>query len=111
MRRDNKAFTTPLLQEKAAALGTAIKLARVARDITQADCAERAHMSVRSLARIENGDVSVSFSGWLQALNQVGLIELLAVPSVPQNDIVGEARRKKESRSRASKTTKVSYEF
>jgi transcriptional regulator with XRE-family HTH domain len=111
MRRDNKVFTAPLLLQKAAALGTAIKLARVARDMTQADCAERAHLSMRSLARIEKGDVSVSFSGWLQALNQVGLIELLTAPSVPQNDIVGEARRTKARRSRAGKMAKALYEF
>lgn len=111
MKRDNKVFTAPLLLEKAAALGAAIRLARVARDMTQADCAARAHLSTRSLARIEKGDVSVGFSGWLQALNQVGLIDLLTTPSVPQNDIVGEARRTKERRSRASKTAQVLYEF
>jgi transcriptional regulator with XRE-family HTH domain len=111
MKRINKEFTSPLLLDTAARLGAAIKLARVARDITQIDCAERAHLSTRSLARIEKGDVSVSLSGWLQALNQVGLMALLEVPATPEKDLVGEIRRNKELRSRASKRLGETYEF
>lgn len=98
------------LLKKATALGEAISLARVARDMTRQDCAERAHISPSTLVRIEKGDVSVSFSAWLLAMEQVGLVGLIEPAARPYNDVIGETRRKAEVRRRVHKTTSR-YDF
>ena len=104
MKRVNADFTPPELHQRAQALGQALKLARIARDLTRQDCAERAHISPSTLARIEGGDVAVSMAAWLMAMNQVGLIGLLEAPSQPENDVIGTLRRKGEVRQRVRKT-------
>lgn len=111
MRRDNKDFTPDPLKATAASLGNAIKMARIARATTRRDCAERARISSSTLARIERGDVSVSFSGWLVALEQVGLFKLIEPALAPQNDVVGEAKRGASARKRASKARGTDYDF
>lgn len=110
MKRNNSDFTPPELHTRAQTLGQALKQARIARDLTRQDCAERAHISASTLARIENGDVAVSLSAWLMAMNQVGLLGLLDAASNPDNDVIGAVRRKREVRQRARKV-KGLYDF
>jgi transcriptional regulator with XRE-family HTH domain len=104
MRRENKNFTSTELLNRAAQLGAAIRLARIARDLTRQDCAKRARVSPSTLMRIEKGDVSVSFSAWLMTLEEVGLVGLIDPASLPYNDVIGEARRMGDARRRAHKS-------
>jgi transcriptional regulator with XRE-family HTH domain len=111
MKRNNKDFSTPELGYQATALGRAVAAARIARNMTRKDFSERANISPSTLIRIENGDVSVSFSSWLLAFERAGLLGLLQPLANPQNDVVGEARRKTESRVRPRKTASKTGEY
>jgi transcriptional regulator with XRE-family HTH domain len=111
MKRNNKEFSTPELGHRATALGRAVAAARIARNMTRKDFSERANISPSTLIRIENGDVSVSFSSWLQAFDRAGLLGLLEPLASPQNDVIGEARRKAESRLRPRKTASKTGEY
>jgi transcriptional regulator with XRE-family HTH domain len=111
MKRNNKDFSSPELAQRAAILGRAVAAARIARNMTRQDFSERANISPSTLIRIENGDVSVSFSSWLQAFERAGLLGLLQPLTNPQNDLIGEARRKTESRLRPRKTASKTGEY
>jgi transcriptional regulator with XRE-family HTH domain len=111
MKRKNRDFSSPELAQRASALGHAVAAARIARNMTRQDFSERANISPSTLIRIENGDVSVSFSSWLQAFERAGLLGLLQPLANPQNDVIGEARRKTESRLRPRKTASKTDEY
>jgi transcriptional regulator with XRE-family HTH domain len=111
MKRNNKEFLSQALTRQAAHLGQAVIAARIARNMTRQDFSERANISPSTLMRIENGDVSVSFSSWLQAFERAGLLGLLQPLGNPQNDLVGEARRKAESRARPRKTASKTGDY
>src|ERR1700712_17587 len=111
MKRNNKGFVSIDLVQQATSLGRAVNAARVARNMTRQDFSERANMSPSTLMRIENGDVSVSFSSWLQAFERAGLLGLLQPLANPQNDVIGEARRKTESRVRPRKPASKTGEY
>ena len=111
MKRDNREFSSPELSREAEGLGRAIAAARIARNMTRKDFSERANISPSTLVRIENGDVSVSFSSWLHAFERAGLLGLLQPLANPQNDVIGEARRKTESRVRPRKTASKTGEY
>lgn len=100
MKRNNKEFISADLLHQATRLGRAVSAARIARNMTRQDFSERANISASTLVRIENGDVAVSFSSWLQAFERAGILGLLQPLASPQNDLIGEARRKNESRAR-----------
>ena len=111
MKRNNKEFSTPELGHRAKSLGHAVAAARIARNMTRKDFSERANISPSTLIRIENGDVSVSFSSWLQAFERAGLLGLLEPLASPHNDVIGEARRTAESRLRPRKTASKTGEY
>jgi hypothetical protein len=108
MKRNNKDFSSPELGLQATRLGRAVAAARIARNMTRKDFSERANISPSTLIRI---DVSVSFSSWLHAFERAGLLGLLQPLANPQNDVIGEARRKTESRVRPRKTASKTGEY
>jgi transcriptional regulator with XRE-family HTH domain len=102
MRRPEAAFASPASIAASGQLGAAIRLARLARNLTQADFAERARMSVATLQRIERGDPAVSFSSWLSAMEVSNLLPILQRAADPDADAAGRARRQLEQRKRAT---------
>lgn len=83
MRKDEKNFASPAVKQAASRFGRSIRLARLSRNMTQEAAAERAKMSTYTWIKIEKGDVSVSMSSWLSALECVGLLNTLGPASSP----------------------------
>jgi transcriptional regulator with XRE-family HTH domain len=103
MRRPEASFASPISASVAVQLGRAIRLARLGRNLTQADFAERARVSVATLQRIEHGDPAVSFTSWLSAMETGSLLPLLKAAADPSADARGDAQRQMDQRRRASK--------
>ncbi len=103
MRRPQLSAASPIALQVATRLGEAIRRARLARNYTMQDFADRARMSLITLNRIEHGDVSVGFSFWLAGLEAASLMHLLTQAADPALDTAGEAQRKLEERKRASR--------
>ena len=103
MRRPEASFVSPTSASVAVQLGRAISLARLGRNLTQADFAERARFSVATLQRIERGDPAVSFTSWLSAMEAGSLLPLLKAAADPSADARGNAQRQLEQRRRASR--------
>jgi transcriptional regulator with XRE-family HTH domain len=103
MRRPEASFASPLAASVAAQLGGAIRGARLGRNLTQGDFAQRARVSLATLQRIERGDPAVSFTSWLSALEASSLLNVLKAAAEQSTDAVGGARRQIEQRQRASR--------
>jgi transcriptional regulator with XRE-family HTH domain len=102
MRRPEAAFASPKSASVAAELGRAVRSARLGRNLTQADFAERARVSVATLQRIEKGDPAVSFTSWLSAMEASALLPALKEVADPALDARGTAQRKLDERKRAT---------
>ena len=102
MRRPETAFATPSSLGAAQKLGRAVRLARLARNLTQVDFAERSRISLATLNRIERGAPAVSFTSWLSALETASLLSLLERLADPDADARGRVQRSMEVRKRAS---------
>lgn len=95
MQRPEASFATPEVTQAARALGLAIKQARLARNRTRKDFAERAHISPATLDRLEHGDVAVRMGAWFAALQAANLLPLLEKLSNPDADTLGRVEREK----------------
>jgi len=84
-------------------LGSRLAAARVQQDLTQAQLAERAGVSKRTLERLESGAVATQLSTLLRVLRVLGLqqrLELLLPEPVPSP--IAQLKRKGRTRRRAS---------
>ena len=68
-----KAVLFPQTAKKLKTTGEQIKLARLRRELSSQQVAERAHISRITLHKIESGDPSVSMGMYLAVLNALGL--------------------------------------
>ncbi len=109
MRKEEKNFASPSVKQAASRFGQSIRLARLSRNMTQQAAAERAKMSTYTWIKIEKGDVSVSTSSWLSALECVGLLDALG-PTSPLALQQG-PRLQAVERLRATRTTTTDYNF
>ena len=75
------------------AIAAALKAARVVREMTQSDLATKAGLSLRTVARIERGEVSVSLNAWLATVIALDLEELLQPLADPAADKFGQQQR------------------
>lgn len=83
MRKKEQAFASPNVLNSAHTWGRQIQAARLARNLTQTDAAERGRMSLWTWLKIEKGEVSVSMASWLAAFEVVGLLAGIAIPDDP----------------------------
>ena len=58
----------------AQALASAIRTARQARGLSQADLAERARISLPTLSRLEGGHPGIALWAWLSVMEALGLL-------------------------------------
>lgn len=115
MRRPEASFASPISASVAEQLGEAVRASRLDRNLTQADFAERARMSVATLQRVERGDPAVSFTSWLSAMEASSLLN--ALQSVVESAGDGHRRvrvvepRRRASRPRLHASSLDSYAF
>jgi transcriptional regulator with XRE-family HTH domain len=84
-------------------LGARLTGARLERNLTQADLAEQAGVSKRTLERLESGEVAVQLSGFVRVCRALGLVERLdtLIPVAPPSPIA-QLKLQGKKRTRAS---------
>ncbi len=114
MQKQEANFATPATLAAARKLGDAVRQARLARNRTREDFAQRARISAPTLDRLERGDVAVRMGAWLAALETSNLLHLLDVVSDPDSDTLGKVERARQVergvRKRASGAKAVAKE-
>lgn len=98
-----KTILLPRQQRLLAKLGENIRLARLRRDLSAEQVAERAGIGRSTLTRLEQGNEGVSINIYIKVLTVLGLDDDIA--KVAEDDIVGRRLQdaKLMTRSRASK--------
>lgn len=100
MRRNLKRLIPPDSLAVFAAIGAALKRARVARNFTLDAAAGRSGVSRASIARMERGDPSVAFGAYGAYLHLLGLFSQVAEACEPAQDALGEHLRAQQVRQR-----------
>ncbi len=102
-----KTILLPKQQRILATLGENIHLARLRRDLSAEQVAERAGIGRSTLTRLERGAESVSINVYIKVLSVLGLERDLA--NVAQDDIMGHRLQdaKLLTRQRASKKQSI----
>ena len=79
-----------------------MRQARLARQWTLANLAERARVSIATLKRIEGGSLSASLGAWLGVVERVGLLSRLTELRDPSSEaLLNETRAKRTRRKTA----------
>lgn len=84
-------------------LGARLAGARLARNLTQAELAEQAGVSKRTVERLESGEVATQLSGFVRVCRALGLLERFEalVPEAEASPIA-QLQRRGRQRQRAS---------
>lgn len=96
-----KIKASPATKRELRHLGSRLREARLRRALTQKLIAERASISVYTLGRIEDGDVSVSIGSYAMVLQALGLIDGWG----NVRDSLGEELAEEQLRKRAPKAS------
>lgn len=104
MKRQESGFASPPAKATGHHLGALVRQARIARNWTLVELAERARVSLATLKRIEGGSVSTSFGAWLAVLERVGLMSHLAELRDPASEALFNQTRAKRARSKPPET-------
>jgi transcriptional regulator with XRE-family HTH domain len=86
-------------------LGLRLAAARLARDLTQAELAEEAGVSKRTLERLETGQAATQLSGFVRVCRALGLLDRLdalipAAAASPLAELELQGRRRQRARGR-----------
>ncbi|MDR1076270.1 MAG: helix-turn-helix domain-containing protein [Xanthomonadaceae bacterium] len=84
-------------------LGTRLAATRLAQNLTQAQLAEQAGVSKRTVERLESGEVALQLTGLIRVCRALGLLNRLdlLVPE-PVSSPLAQLKRKGRTRQRAS---------
>lgn len=96
-----KVKTSPATKRELRFLGARIREARLRRQLTQRLIAERASVTLPTLARIEKGDPGVSIGSYALVLQALGLLEGWS----QIQDSLGEELAEEQLRKRAPRRT------
>jgi transcriptional regulator with XRE-family HTH domain len=102
MKRREQFFSSAAGQTTARHLGTLVRQARLARQWTLAELAERARVSPATLKRVEKGALSASLGVWLSVFERLGLLPRLAELRDPSSEaLLNETRARRARRKRS----------
>jgi len=102
MRRSQSEVVSPPVLATARHLASLVKQARLARNWSQADLAERARISSPTVQRIEQGAVTAALGAWLAVFERLGLLDRLGEIRDPASEaLLNETRSKRGGRRRA----------
>ena len=104
MKRQESEFASPPAEAGGRHLGALVRQARIARNWTLAELAERAKVSLATLKRIEGGSLSTSLGAWLAVFERVGLLSRLAELRDQASEALLNETRAKRPRGRSAKT-------
>ena len=104
MRRQESAFVSPSVEAAGHHLGALVRQARLARNWTMTELAERTRVSLATLKRIEGGSLSTSLGAWMAVFERVGLMSRLAELRDPASEALLNQTRAKRPRGRPAKS-------
>jgi transcriptional regulator with XRE-family HTH domain len=113
MKMDKQASDEAILRE----LGERLARIRLARNLTQAQLAQQAGVSKRTVERLESGSVATQLSGFIRVCRMLDIIERFdmlvpePLPSPLEQLRLGGRQRRRASAARTKKTSDKNWEW
>ena len=112
MKRAASDFMLEGVEDLLVQIGSNIKTARMNRNMTISELANRVHVDEKTISRLESGKPSSNLKNLISILVVFGLEDSLLSIANPQNDEVGKALATKKVRVRANnKSEDISDDF
>lgn len=92
-------------------VGSNIKIARMRRNLTIQELANRIHVDERTISRMEKGDSSINFKNLVTVLITLGIADSVVKLASPDDDEVGKALELQKKPQRVRKIDKLSDDF
>ncbi len=94
-----------------AALGERLKRARLMRNWTQAEAAQKTGLSVSSVKKVEAGSAHITVAAYIALLDVFGLPTAIDALIAPGDDTIGEALANRGRRQRARAETSQEWDL
>jgi len=113
MTARNKLLTAPpyAVQQTLSRLGADLRTARVRRNLTIKDMAEKIGTGERAVADAEKGKVSTSAAVYTALLWALGLLDHMANVAAPEHDAEGQTLALAREKRRAGSRSELSNDF
>lgn len=104
MKRKESDFASPAVLHATQHLARLVRQARLARNWSQADLAERARISAPTMHRIEKSGVESSMGAWLSVLECLGLLgKITNISDAVSTAIIESTQAKRPRKNRADR--------
>lgn len=111
MKKSSSHFVMFGVEELLEHVGLNIKTARIRRNITIKELANRIHVDERTISRLEKGDTSINFKNLVTVLMVLGLEDSVLDIADPNQDQVGKALELQKQPKRVRKMDQLSDDF
>ena len=111
MKKSSSQFLMFGVEELLQQVGQNIKTARIRRNLTILELANRVHVDERTISRLEKGDPSINFKNLVTVLMVLGLEGSVFYLSDPNADELGRALELKKYPKRVRKMDQLSDDF
>ena len=111
MNKSSSSFMIDGVAEILQQIGKNIKIARMRRNITIQELANRVHVDERTISRLEKGDPSINFKNLVTVLITLGISDSVLNLANPDDDEVGKALEFQKNPQRVRNAEKLKDDF
>ena len=111
MKKSSSQFLMFGVEELLQQVGQNIKTARIRRNLTILELANRVHVDERTISRLEKGDPSINFKNLVTVLMVLGLEDSVFDLADPNADALGRALELQKYPKRVRKMDQLSDDF
>ena len=111
MKKSSSQFLMFGVEELLQQVGQNIKMARIRRNLTILELANRVHVDERAISRLEKGDPSINFKNLVTVLMVLGLEDSVFDLADPNADELGRALELQKYPKRVRKMDQLSDDF
>ena len=111
MKKSSSQFLMFGVEELLQQVGQNIRTARIRRNLTILELANRVHVDERTISRLEKGDPSINFKNLVTVLMVLGLEDSIFDIAHPNADEVGRALELQKQPKRVRKMDQLSDDF
>ncbi|MFW1799724.1 helix-turn-helix domain-containing protein [Acinetobacter nematophilus] len=111
MKKSSSNFMIDGITELLQQVGQNIKIARMRRNMTIQELANRVHVDERTISRLEKGDPSINFKNLVTVLITFGLADSVLNLAHPDHDEIGKALELQKKPKRVRNADKLNDDF
>ena len=111
MKKSSRHFVLHGVDDLLQSVGENLKIARIRRNLTILELANRVHVDARTISRMEKGDSSMSFKNLVTVLMVLGIEDSVFNLADPDKDQIGKALERQKQPKRVHRMDQLSDDF